>query len=48
MTDDDKDNRKYYNRVHFFDNGCLDYEDFLDEIDDDNDDNDDLMISENF
>lgn len=47
MTDDDKDNCKYYNRMHYGLEDCIEYEDILDDLEDD-DDNDDLLIGDNF
>jgi hypothetical protein len=49
----DKDNRAYYNRTHFFGTEDIkEYEDFLDELDnleiENDDDEDDFDLTENF
>lgn len=51
MTEKDRENKNFYNRIHFFgyeDDEQLrkEYEDFLDDQEDD--DEDDILISENF
>lgn len=55
LSKDDKDNKKFYNRTHFFGaedlNDLKEFEAMLDEMDDDDDeddDEDDILISENF
>lgn len=54
QLNNDKENRKYYNRLHYFGfEENEEFEDFLDEkefetLDDEDDDNDDFLLTEDF
>lgn len=48
LSKDDQENKKFYNRTHFFGTEDLEeFEAYLDELDED-DDEDDILICENF